>query len=106
MSHYDTLGVSKTATPEEIKKAYRKLASQHHPDKGGDTAKFQEIEEAYSVTQTSVPNTITHNHKASALTLVTLTVCPQSSGTSFEILDLEAIAHLANVTQDAIRICV
>ena len=47
MDHYSTLGVAKTATPDEIKKAYRKLASQHHPDKGGDTAKFQEIEEAY-----------------------------------------------------------
>jgi curved DNA-binding protein len=49
MSHYDTLGIAKTATPEEIKKAYRKLASQHHPDKGGDTAKFQQIEEAYRI---------------------------------------------------------
>lgn len=49
MSHYDTLGVGKTATPDEIKKAYRKLASQHHPDKGGDTAKFQQIEEAYRI---------------------------------------------------------
>jgi len=47
MDHYATLGVAKTATPEEIKKAYRKLASQHHPDKGGDTAMFQKIEEAY-----------------------------------------------------------
>jgi DnaJ-class molecular chaperone len=45
--HYQTLGVAKTATPDEIKKAYRKLASQHHPDKGGDTAMFQKIEEAY-----------------------------------------------------------
>lgn len=47
MDHYNTLGVSKNATPDEIKKAYRKLASQHHPDKGGDTATFQKIQTAY-----------------------------------------------------------
>jgi DnaJ-class molecular chaperone len=47
--HYNTLGVSKTANPDEIKKAYRKLASQHHPDKGGNKEKFQEIQSAYSV---------------------------------------------------------
>lgn len=44
---YDILGVPKGASDEEIKKAYRKLASQHHPDKGGDTARFQEIQSAY-----------------------------------------------------------
>jgi molecular chaperone DnaJ len=47
MDYYNTLGVSKTATPDEIKQAYRKLASAHHPDKGGDTAQFQKIQEAY-----------------------------------------------------------
>ena len=49
MDHYQTLGVAKNATPDEIKKSYRKLASQHHPDKGGDTATFQKIEEAYRI---------------------------------------------------------
>jgi curved DNA-binding protein len=49
MTHYATLGVTETASPEEIKRAYRKLASQHHPDKGGDTAMFQRVEEAYRV---------------------------------------------------------
>jgi curved DNA-binding protein len=49
MSHYQTLGVGKTSTQEEIKKAYRKLASSHHPDKGGDTAMFQKIQAAYDI---------------------------------------------------------
>ena len=44
---YETLGVPKGASDEEIKRAYRKLAGQHHPDKGGDTGKFQEIQSAY-----------------------------------------------------------
>ncbi len=46
---YDILGVSKTASEAELKKAYRKLAHQHHPDKGGQKEKFQEINEAYQV---------------------------------------------------------
>lgn len=49
MDHYQTLGVAKNATPDEIKKAYRKLASKHHPDKGGDTSMFQQVEEAYRI---------------------------------------------------------
>jgi DnaJ-class molecular chaperone len=47
MDYYQTLGLQKGATDEEVKQAYRKLASKHHPDKGGDTAKFQEIQAAY-----------------------------------------------------------
>jgi molecular chaperone DnaJ len=46
--YYEVLGVSKAATADELKKAYRKLAMQHHPDKhGGDDSQFKEIAEAY-----------------------------------------------------------
>lgn len=47
--HYATLGLQRGATPEEIKKAYRKMASAHHPDKGGSKEKFQEIQQAYEI---------------------------------------------------------
>ncbi len=47
--YYSLLGVSKTANQNEIKLAFRKLAHQHHPDKGGDAEKFKEINEAYQV---------------------------------------------------------
>ena len=49
-NYYEVLGVSKSADKEEIKKAFRKLAHEHHPDKkGGDESKFKEVSEAYSV---------------------------------------------------------
>lgn len=48
--YYKVLGVEKSATKEEIKKAFRKLAHKYHPDKGGgDEAKFKEVNEAYQV---------------------------------------------------------
>ncbi len=48
--YYSVLGVPKGASEEDIKKAFRKQAHQHHPDKsGGDEAKFKEINEAYQV---------------------------------------------------------
>lgn len=47
--YYKTLGVSRTASQDEIKKAFRKQARQHHPDAGGDEAKFKQVNEAYEV---------------------------------------------------------
>ena len=52
---YEVLGVQKNASQDEIKKVYRKLAVQHHPDKGGDPEKFKSITEAY--------NTLSDNNK-------------------------------------------
>lgn len=49
MNYYEILGVTKTASQEEIKKAFHKLAHKYHPDKGGDEKKFKEINEAYQV---------------------------------------------------------
>jgi len=47
--YYQILGVSRDASRDEIKKAYRKLAHKYHPDKGGDEKRFKEINEAYQV---------------------------------------------------------
>ncbi|MDO8469775.1 MAG: DnaJ C-terminal domain-containing protein [bacterium] len=48
--YYKILGIDKNASDEEVKKAFRKLAHQHHPDKsGGNEAKFKELNEAYQV---------------------------------------------------------
>ena len=52
---YEVLGVQNSASQDEIKKVYRKLAVQHHPDKGGDSEKFKSITEAY--------NTLSDNNK-------------------------------------------
>jgi len=52
MSYYQILGIEKNASQEDIKKAYRKLALENHPDKNKDpgaTQKFQEISKAYEV---------------------------------------------------------
>lgn len=46
---YDVLGVPKNCSGEDLKKAYKKLAIQHHPDKGGDPDKFKEISHAYQI---------------------------------------------------------
>jgi molecular chaperone DnaJ len=47
--YYEVLGVGKDASADEIKKAFRRAAIEHHPDRGGDEQKFKEINEAYEV---------------------------------------------------------
>lgn len=47
--YYKILGVDRSATADQIKKAFRSLAMKHHPDRGGDVAIFQDIQEAYAV---------------------------------------------------------
>ena len=47
MNPYEVLGVDSVATPATIKKAYRKLAAKHHPDRGGDAERFKEVQAAY-----------------------------------------------------------
>lgn len=47
--YYEVLGVKKDASADEIKKAFRRAAIEHHPDRGGDEAKFKELNEAYEV---------------------------------------------------------
>jgi molecular chaperone DnaJ len=49
-NYYEVLGVDKSASKDEIKKAFHKLAHKYHPDKkGGDEAKFKEASEAYQI---------------------------------------------------------
>lgn len=47
--YYEILGVNKDASADEIKKAFRRAAIEHHPDRGGDETKFKEVNEAYEV---------------------------------------------------------
>ena len=47
--YYEVLGIGKSASADEIKKAFRKAAIEHHPDRGGNEEKFKEINEAYEV---------------------------------------------------------
>jgi curved DNA-binding protein len=47
MDYYSILGVNKNASDQDIRKAYKKMSMQHHPDRGGDEAEFKRVNEAY-----------------------------------------------------------
>ena len=49
VNHYDVLGVDPSATLKDIKRAFRKKAMKHHPDRGGDEEEFKKINEAYEI---------------------------------------------------------
>lgn len=49
MDYYSTLGLNRNATEDDIKKAYRKMAMKHHPDRGGNETTFKQISEAYEI---------------------------------------------------------
>ena len=56
MNPYKVLGISEAATADTIKQAYLQLARQHHPDRGGDAAKFKEAQQAYDLLTNPRPN--------------------------------------------------
>lgn len=64
---YELLGVSQTASDEEIKKAYKKLAMKHHPDRGGDEKTFKDLSKAYDVLSTPDKRAIYDAHGEEAL---------------------------------------
>ena len=64
-THYDLLGIAKSATQEDLKKAYRKACLKHHPDKGGDEELFKDIQIAYEIL---ADDTKRHNYDRDLLT--------------------------------------
>lgn len=61
MDYYSILGVPRTASPEEIKKAYKKKSMQHHPDRGGNQDEFVKVQQAYEVLSNSDKRSVYDN---------------------------------------------
>jgi DnaJ-class molecular chaperone len=53
MDYYSILGIARNASPEQIKKAYKKASMQHHPDRGGNQDEFVKVQQAYEILSNS-----------------------------------------------------
>lgn len=67
LKYYEILGVPRSASPDELKKAYKKAAMKNHPDKGGDPEKFKELAQAYEVLSDSEKREIYDRYGEDAL---------------------------------------
>lgn len=76
INQYEVLGVHASATDLEIREAYRRLARQHHPDRGGDPARFAAVTAAYAATGTA-----TARAKLAALYALHCPPCPACDAT-------------------------
>jgi curved DNA-binding protein len=90
MDYYQTLGVNRNSTPEELKQAYRKLAMKHHPDRGGNEAEFKKINEAYDVLSNAEKRSAYDNPQSSRPWQQ-----PFDQGDSFDFEDIMRYARAA-----------
>lgn len=104
---YDTLGVKRDATQEEIKESYRNLAKETHPDKGGDTEKFQKLQLAYSILSNQEKRERYDKTGATAKTPFDALLINYINGIVGEVLssgkDVDLIDLIKKVTKDSIR---
>ena len=102
--YYKTLGVPRTATADEVKKAFRKLARTHHPDAGGDEAKFKELNEAYeaSCTTSTAQRTSTRSPRVGAVGTAAPSTLKTSSAVRAAVLAAGPISSKAFVMAKAL----
>ena len=104
--YYEILGVSKTATHDEIRKAYRKKAVKLHPDKGGSEEAFQELQQAYEVLSDDDKRKVlyfvllySNLHSAALLLRTVVAVANGFLQLDVEVLDALFLQEVDNIVQ-------